>query len=765
MNRPLLILLLCLCPLLAIGQNISLTTVVGEVRDKKTGETLSAVSVYFEGTHYGTSSTEEGVFLLRAPLTKRATMVVSAVGYRTERFKVEAGSSVGINVELREEQTDLADVFVLPRQNPAWALLDSVRKHRKDNDLSIDTTNVTSHTDVYLSDLRSERLSRPIGQSIKEAVQMTEDSTLVLPLYRRYIDGSQREEQTAILTESMWQLLLDEPYHTYNFYRNYVTLCGSSFISPLASSGKNYYRYIVTDSISEGGKAYRVQCESKVPYDATFNGTLLIDSATYALREVEMSVSPLANVNYLRDGVIVQHYDLNTNNRYHLTDQQKRIVMDVAVKSDSSHIFPTLLVKSSIRLPQTAETHTLLSSDIEAVKLEPMVSAPILNIATFIAKIILTGYIPTGSYVDFGHALEILRVNPYEGVRLGLPIRTNERLWKNVSLEGYVAFGLGDRACKGAGKINWQLPVERRHILSLEYRDAYAISDADEFTAMRRENEVWNPERPFMMFLTEGFFKAKQLYLPDARKKMLRLQFENDWADGWETHSYLAFGQQGYGEPTRVYSSQPYFQFARLGTTLRMSWDDRNVDIYFKRLRVYGDLPVVFVNGEIGSAYFTGRNTYDLYAKLRLMVHQDVPLGVVGRLDYLFEAGTTVGKVPDVYTYKFAGNQTYGYDPYAFTLLPYCLYSAKHYIALHTEWNGRGCIYNRIPWVQRLQLRELISLKMAYGGSMKIPYLEAGVGIGNLFRIGDLYAVWRLTHRNDPNALLWGIRFRLKVET
>jgi hypothetical protein len=43
------------------------------------------------------------------------------------------------------------------------------------------------------------------------------------------------------------------------------------------------------------------------------------------------------------------------------------------------------------------------------------------------------------------------------------------------------------------------------------------------------------------------------------------------------------------------------------------------------------------------------------------------------------------------------------------------------------------------------------------------PYMEASVGIDNIFRLFRVDAVWRLSHRNAIDAPNWGIRagFRL----
>ena len=41
------------------------------------------------------------------------------------------------------------------------------------------------------------------------------------------------------------------------------------------------------------------------------------------------------------------------------------------------------------------------------------------------------------------------------------------------------------------------------------------------------------------------------------------------------------------------------------------------------------------------------------------------------------------------------------------------------------------------------------------------PYMEAGVGVDNLFRVLRVDYVWRLTYRRNPNACKGGIRIAM----
>ena len=168
--------------------------------------------------------------------------------------------------------------------------------------------------------------------------------------------------------------------------------------------------------------------------------------------------------------------------------------------------------------------------------------------------------------------------------------------------------------------------------------------------------------------------------------------------------------------------------------------------------------------------------TSSLYAHLRLMLTQHAQLGMGGTLSYAFQAGAIFGSVPSFLLWQASANQGYAYDPYRFTFLHGNQLMADKYVALQTEWNGQGILFNLIPGVRWLHLRELVEAKIAYGylsaqRSVSPPdglysvspqgglYGEVGVGIGNILRVCDLYSVWGFT----PGATSWGIRFRIHL--
>lgn len=768
------------------------TIVVGEVYDANTGIPLSNVNIYLQGTQIGTTTNTEGLFLLREELERPRTMVVSAVGYHTERFKIEPHTQSGIDVALREKVGSIAEVFVTPNDNPALALMEKVRARRATNRNLTPDNEATGTTTLYVSDIQSKHLKRALWKSLQSGMIQQEDSSFLIPLYWRQQMVDSVHEEATLLTVTDYQMLLGQIPTTFDFYSNTLPFLSTSMLSPLAASGNTYYQYYLVDSVQvEGEKHYLVHFKTKNPFYATFNGEMMIDSASCALRTIKANIPTLTSVNYLKELSIQQTFTADNQ----LQNEQVNILMDFAIKTsaykDTTHIFPTLLFTRNTNHAYHAydlSEQALLpkTEDIILPALDSLNNTPLFKTAKLVAYVLQTGCIPTSKYVEIGKVHHVFKLNKNEGLRVGIPLRTTEELWQNVCLEAMVAYGLGDRAWKGLGQINVALPSERRHTLFLRYSDEYIYADIDDFHEYLRENMIFNPQINLVTRLMQGIhFNPDYYYNTLTRRREARLQFSDDWNKYLETQAYVKVGTRGYYEPTRNYNAQPSFFYSTLGASARLSFNERKVDTYFHRRHIYNHLPVIYLGAELGSYYMDNMPSYRMYGNLQLILRHNVDLGMGGELDYLLQAGMIFGKVPYPLLHHFAGNQTHTFDIHRFSLMNNYQYAADKYIALHALWNGKGVLFNLIPGVRSLRVRELVELKVAYGNlrqdhqeilpfpttqtghstmnNLHIPYVEMGVGIGNILRVGEVYGVFRLTQLNDPSTPWWAVRFRLHL--
>ena len=766
------------------------TIVVGEVYDANTGEPLSNVNIYLQGTQEGTTTNAEGMFLLREELERARTMVVSAVGYHTERFKIEPHTQSGIDIALREKVGTLAEVFVVPNENPALALMEKVRARRAANRRMVAEDAATGSTALYVSDIQSRNLKRNLWKSLQSGMIQQEDSSYLVPLYWRQQTLDTVREEATLLTVTDYQLLLGQIPSTFDFYANSMPFLSTSMLSPLAASGNTYYTYFLVDSVWVGEeKRYQVRFKTKNPFYATFNGEMMIDSATCALRSIEVKMPAQTSINYLKGLSVRQTFTVDNQ----LRDEQVNMLMDFAVKAplgnDTTHIFPTLLLTRGTKLQHeenTPQNYAPEQDDMILPALDSLNNTPLFKTAKLLAYVVQTGCIPTSKYVEIGKVHHVFKLSKFEGLRVGIPLRTTDDLWKNVCLEAMVAYGMGDRAWKGFGQINVALPTERRHTMFVRYADEYMYADVDDFSEYLRENIVFNKQINIVTRLMQSLtFNPDYYYNTMSRRREARLQFSDEWNSYLETQAYVKLGRMGYGEPTSRYNAQPSFSYSTIGASARISFNERKVDTYFERRHIYNHLPVIYLGAELGSYRMDDMSSYRMYGNLQLMVRHDVDLGMGGELDYLVQAGLVFGRVPYPLLYHFAGNQTHTFDPHRFSLMNNYQYAADQYVALQAHWNGKGVLFNLIPGVRYLRLRELVELKMAYGGlrqdhqqvltfpttqtghgtmrAMQVPYVEMGVGIGNILRIGEVYGVFRLTQINDPASPWWAVRFRLHL--
>lgn len=779
----------------ATDNDIKETIVIGDVYDAYTGEPLPNVNIYFQGTPIGTMSNSDGMFLLRGHIDRQRTMVVSAVGYHTERFHIEQGQQVGIEIALKEKVGSLGEVFVTPGINPALPLMDQVRRHRQANNRIANTEQANAQTALFVSDIQSKHLQRNLWKSLQAGMLQAQDSTYLIPLYWRNQQAQEVEEQATLLTLTDYHILLNQLQSTCNFYDNNVNILSASLLSPLASSGNTYYNYYLADStLVDSEKHYIIHFRTKNAFYATFNGEMAIDSATYALRSIHATVPPQTSINFLRQLTIQQQFSINNQ----LENENLSLLLDFAIKADSSHIFPTLLLTRNTQIPITNNLpstviHPLPIANTPSISaaMDSIGNTPLFKTAKFLAYVLQTGCIPTNKYVEVGKIHHVFRYNNAEGVRIGIPLQTTANLWEKVSLETFLAYSTGDRAWKGMGQINIALPTQRRHIIRMRYSDEYVLSDVSDFQLYLRENNILSPQINILTRLLRGLPANQDYYFNDlSRRREGRIHSENDWNKYLETQSYFKFGRMGYGIATNDYNAQPSFAYATLGASARISFNERKVDSYFHRRHIYNHKPVIYFGAELGSYRTDDMPTYRMYGNVQLMLRHNVDLGLAGKLDYLLQAGMIFGRVPYPLLHIFASNQSYAFDSHRFSLMNSYQYAADQYVSLQAQWDGRGILFNRIPGLRYLRLRELIEMKVAYGGMRNdhqsvvpfptnnilgkqvsadymllsaptTPYVEMGVGIGNILRFGEIYGVFRLTDIHNPNTPWWGIRFRL----
>jgi len=166
------------------------------------------------------------------------------------------------------------------------------------------------------------------------------------------------------------------------------------------------------------------------------------------------------------------------------------------------------------------------------------------------------------------------------------------------------------------------------------------------------------------------------------------------------------------------------------------------------------------------------------YTKLQFSYTQPWQIGGFGRLTTVVEAGKTIGEVPLGLLSIVPGNQSYFSIYNTFSQLDYYEFVTDAYASFHVEHNFNGRLFSRIPFLRKLNLREIVSFRSAWGelsdenialnttgNPFAVPlvapsdeiYYEYGFGIGNIFKVFRIDFNFRGNYLDNPDARPFGV--------
>jgi hypothetical protein len=236
-------------------------------------------------------------------------------------------------------------------------------------------------------------------------------------------------------------------------------------------------------------------------------------------------------------------------------------------------------------------------------------------------------------------------------------------------------------------------------------------------------------------------------------------------------------------------NSTKYIDISELSLGLRYA---KNETFYQGKLYRYpfaSKYPVIQLKIAGGSNLIG--NNYD-YLRLQANISRRFYFSVVGYADISLEAGKIFGQVPYPLLFIHNANQTYSYQRDSYNLMNFLEFVSDKYAALNVDYSFNGFIFNKIPLLKKLKLREIVTLKALYGGLdkhnnpdyqsdlfkfpvdangvpltytlEKKPYIEASIGVSNLFRIFRVDLIRRFTYVNLPNVSTTGIRIQFRFD-
>jgi hypothetical protein len=362
-------------------------------------------------------------------------------------------------------------------------------------------------------------------------------------------------------------------------------------------------------------------------------------------------------------------------------------------------------------------------------------------------------------------------INPIEDHRFKFGLITNKYFSKKLQLQGYVAYGIRDKEIKYKGGILYVLnKSEARLLIGATYKyDLEQLGTSPGHIAFDN----------FVTTFSQINKKVKLTFTRDAR-----IYLEKEWTKGVvskitfvnkEIRPLGAIRFEKQNENTNTTEQVHDVTSSEIQLNSRFSFKENFYINEFKRISLGSRYPVFSVDLIFGAKNILSSDY--TYQKLRTNLQGKFHINPVGYIFYNLEAGKLFGTLPFPLTTLHPANQTLAYDVEGFNVMNYFEFASDRYISLFLDHHFDGFFFNKIPFIQKAKLREVVSARGVIGdlsernkqemllpdgmSDVRKPYVEYSVGIENILKILRVDYCWRGTHFS-PTAKTdnWGIKAR-----
>jgi hypothetical protein len=809
--------------------------VSGKIIDVHTKEPLKNVTVRLKGVSGGTLSKEDGSFYFETSRWSDV-LEVTCVGYNKLTLPLNKKKTSGILIELDIAEQALTEVVITSDKRdkePGKRYMKKVIANKSFNNpdrfKSYSYEQYLRH-ELDLSNLDS---NKDYGKGIKSIVINTfrnadpgNANSTSLPLYfaetvsNKYHNVSPNIDRENIIARKtlgletdkiLWRF--DKFNFNFNIYDDWLFIFNKTFASPLSNTAFNYYNFYFDDSTEvDHKKVYKIHFTPKQKYENAFSGSVWINDITYSIKKIEMHLSKTADLNFVNDIRYKEEYRLSLDsatNKYEYMPYKYSSVVDFETGWELLGI-PIPNNTQSVRVVNTTTTvigKIKINSDapddvaIKKMKDEQTVeyekpdtyweqnrldtlstheksiysmAIALKNNHRYKWNSSLISFIGTG-YWDFDNKLSIgpwssfLSTNMAEGLRIRTGLWTSPGFNKKLNLNGYVAYGSKDQKFKGGLGIKYIWNAAKWSKTSL-----FASSDYDFMIEQDDELDKDN--------LINSFFK-KNVATTRVYIKQIMLKHEQYIAKGLNAQGGLTYKELSpvfnfTYHPLNRKTRQPIDSIykrvltaAEMSVGFRYSKEDKTIVLNYDQIYLKSNFfPIFTAKFTYGLAF---EKAQFIYQKIDVGVEQKLRLPPKALLYYKIEAGKTFGTAPFLLLNVPHGNESYVASRYLFnTMLPY-EYASDKYVSLHSRFYLGGSIFDKIPYLKKLEWRERFSFN-AYEGDMskanrhfnrhcgfsvpkKDPFMEAGVGIENIFHIFSIDYYKRLSGKSKSKAPKGGI--------
>lgn len=834
-KRCLLVIFVVILGLLTVcGQ----TQIAGYVRDSVTREPIPYASIAILGTTDGVNSNNKGGFQINSAKTV-STLRVSAIGYQTKDIALRIGQSVLV-VDLVQESVELKEVVVKrtkekysKKDNPAVALAKRLMalKHQGNpaeqpyyshdryerlmygfNDYDkYQRSNILFRKFGFLSEYTdTSALSgkRVLPVSVKD--QFSQEYFCQSPKnHKELIQGQKNagfDEQFD--TQSGIKDVMNDWFKEIDLFQNDVTFLTNRFVSPLSHIGPDFYKYYLTDTLAiEGDTCIELSFTPFVSETFGFLGRLYVveNDTTLFIKKVKLNVPNRINVNFV-DRVYIEQDFVQAPNGCRLKTRENMEIEFSLYNAPglfarcelvyNNFSFDPPLDMSVFDLPgeKILQPHAdQMPTEFWVNKQPEELKNHGGNVKQMLARLrqnkvfywsektimaLIKGYLPTGnpSKWDFGPLNSLISFNTLEGPRMRIGGMSKVPLSPHWFFRAHVAYGFRDQKWKYGAQVEYSFNKKKE--LDMEF-PIHSLR-------LRHEYEADRLGQHFLYTNYDNIFHSisrgqdnKLLYkrstLLEWRLELLNhfsvsLGFEHMIREGTKYLPFMlpdsttlrSYGQAGFTATLRYAPGEKFYQVRSFRVPINM------------------DGPVLELThtympkGFLGSRYEVNRT--------ELSVQKRFWFSAFGYTDIKVKGGKLWSRVcyPDLLLPNASIVYTIQAENYA--LMDVMEFVNDQYLSWDMTYWANGALFNRIPLIKYLKLREILTFRGLWGSlsdrndPMKNndlflfpadtrcqrmgnkPYMEFGVGIDNVFTFLRFDYVWRLTYRDTPGVSRGGLR-------
>ncbi|MEO1484347.1 MAG: DUF5686 family protein [Bacteroidota bacterium] len=806
----------------------SQTKIDGVVTDES-GNPVAFANVLFQDSSEGTITNENGRFYLESDDTYD-TVIFSFIGYESKTITLTKKVTYGMTVVLMESTEQLKEVVVYTgkqskKNNPAVEILKKIWAKKRQNgvrkfkqyqydkyeklefDLNtidssliksklfrglefvfadLDTSRITGKT--YLPIFLNENFSRIYGDNV-----LKKEKEDVLGNKSSGFEGNQ-----AITA------FVEDLYSDYDVYDNYLKFFGKSFTSPLSKTGVDTYNYALADSTFIDNKwCYNIIYYPRRKSELTFKGDFWVNDTTFAIKKINLQVTKSANINWVKEIYIEQDFDVVNDSifllkrDYMLSDFSfskkeksrgvygKRTTVydnyafdierpEVFYKAAADPYDPRVFKRDSVfwknaRLEQLNEDESGIFKLLDTLKTVP-------KFKTYynLVSILGSGYVEIDKWnIDIGDIYSTFGFNDAEGIRLRGGARTYFGQNDTWRLEGYMAYGFSDRKFKHGLSGKFLLDRKTRLILSGgNRRDIEQLG-----ISLTSTNDVLGRSIASSSLVTVGandrLTNINLSTLNFEIEPVTNLRFRLGGSFRTLSSALPEAFSLDYLDPTAPGGIASEVKQFDINTTLIYTPGKRTIGYGVERSNINDDHSILLLNYTKGLEGYL-ESDFD-YERLQFSYTQPWQIGGFGRLTSTIEMGKTFGAVPLGLLSVVPGNQTLFSLYNTFPNLDFYEFVTDTYTTLHLEHNFNGRLFSRIPFLRKLNLREIVGLRGAWGqisdenialnAPSNIPliapddqiYWEYSFGVGNIFKILRIDFNFRGNYLDNPDARAFGV--------